>query len=78
MDYRPRVVDGRLKALLRVMGGVVLEGPRACGKTSTGLQQAASSIRLDTPASAQLADFDPLGALQGPAPRLIDEWQLEP
>lgn len=28
------------------MGGVVLEGPRACGKTSTGLRHARSYIRL--------------------------------
>ena len=35
--YLPRVVDAEVAAGLRAMPAVVLEGPRACGKTSTGL-----------------------------------------
>lgn len=61
------------------MGAVLIEGPRACGKTSTALQQAASSLRLDrSPEALQLADLDPGSLLQGETPRLIDEWQLAP
>lgn len=61
------------------MGGVVLEGPRACGKTSTGLHHARSSVRLDqSPQAIALADLDPGLLLQGDTPRLIDEWQLAP
>jgi hypothetical protein len=47
ITYLARVVDSRLSELFGAMGGVVVEGPRACGKTSTGLHQARSSIRLD-------------------------------
>ena len=40
-DYRPRVADAELAALLRATGAVVVEGPRACGKTETALRAAA-------------------------------------
>jgi predicted AAA+ superfamily ATPase len=61
------------------MGGVVIEGARGCGKTSTGLRFARSSIRLDSsPQAVALADLDPASLLQGDTPRLIDEWQLAP
>ena len=48
MRYMARVVDDRVEALLRAMGGVVIEGARACGKTSTGLEHARSVVRLDS------------------------------
>lgn len=77
--YLPRIADSRVELVLHAMGGVVLEGPRACGKTSTGLQHASSSIRLDeSPEAIALADLDPASLLQGDTPRLIDEWQLAP
>ena len=78
MSYLPRCLDQRLDQVLSALGGVIIEGSRACGKTSTGLHHAKSSIRLDEPASAKLAELDPAGVLAGEAPRLIDEWQLEP
>jgi len=58
---------------------VVLEGPKACGKTETALQVAQSVVRLDIDTSTQLAvAADPLLVLEGKSPRLIDEWQTEP
>jgi predicted AAA+ superfamily ATPase len=79
MGYVPRVVDSRLASLLGAMGGVVIEGARACGKTSTGLRQCRSSIRLDAaPQAVELAELDPASLLEGDTPRLIDEWQLAP
>ncbi|MCL2848687.1 MAG: DUF4143 domain-containing protein [Micrococcales bacterium] len=73
------MVDARLDALLQAMGGVVVEGPRACGKTSTGLQHVRSSVRLDSlPQAAQLVELDPGSLLAGETPRLVDEWQLAP
>jgi hypothetical protein len=77
--YLPRVVDDQVAADLRAVGAVVLEGPKACGKTETARQQAASELRLDTDeAAAELARLDPGLVLDGPTPRLIDEWQTEP
>ncbi|MDR2347189.1 MAG: hypothetical protein LBD90_00935, partial [Bifidobacteriaceae bacterium] len=59
MSYIARVVDDRVEALLRAMGGVVIEGARACGKTSTGLEHARSEVRLDSDQAARLAELDP-------------------
>lgn len=45
--YLPRVVDAQIKADLAAAGAVVLEGPKACGKTETARRHAASEVRLD-------------------------------
>lgn len=79
MDYRARVVDRELASALKGAGIVLIEGPRGCGKTSTGLQRAASSVRLDLDAGLRgLAAVAPEQVLSGAAPRLVDEWQLAP
>jgi len=79
MAYLPRVVDAELLQRLGAAGAVVLEGPRACGKTATGREAAASEVLLDVDPSARAAaSVDPQLILEGPTPRLLDEWQLEP
>ncbi len=79
MTYVPRIVDGELSDLLAVVGAVVLEGPRAVGKTATARQQASSEVLLDVDLNAQhLAAANPALLLPGASPRLIDEWQIEP
>jgi predicted AAA+ superfamily ATPase len=61
------------------MGAAVIEGPKACGKTVTAQHLAASEARLDVDLEArQAAALEPTLVLDGPTPRLIDEWQLEP
>ena len=77
--YVPRVVDEEMLRALRTMPGVVVEGPRACGKTWTARRFANSAIYLDERASAALdAGMDPASILDGAPPRLLDEWQLAP
>ena len=77
--YKPRVVDAQLQAGLRASPAVVLEGPRACGKTSTGRAHAQSEVMFGSDPSARLAaEVDPVEILAGPEPRLLDEWQLAP
>ncbi len=78
MDYRPRLVDSQLASSLEAVGAVVLEGPKACGKTETGRRAARSEVRVDTLASRQAFAADPRLLLQGATPHLIDEWQVEP
>ena len=79
MEYQRRVVDDELADRLRAVGAVVVEGPRACGKTATARRIAASEVLLDIDATARhAAAVDPALVLSGPAPRLIDEWQVEP
>ena len=77
--YRPRVVDAELIERLGSAGAVLIEGPRACGKTETARQVARSEVLLDVDLAAQeAAAVDPRLILTGPRPRLIDEWQLAP
>lgn len=79
MLYLPRIVEMELDERLAAIGAVVMEGPKACGKTATARQKAASEVLLDTDRNArELASVDPTTALAGATPRLIDEWQLEP
>ena len=79
IDYRPRVSDGELAAKLEAGGAVLIEGPRACGKTETASQAAHSEVRLDVDHAARAAGLiDPTTLLEGEKPHLIDEWQLVP
>jgi len=79
MVYRRRVVDAQLQSALRVIGGVLIEGPKACGKTETARQVAASEVLLDVdPAAREAIAIDPRLVLDGAPPRLLDEWQIEP
>lgn len=79
MPYIPRVADGELQTHLASTGAVLLEGPKACGKTETARQLASSEVLLDVDLEAQEAvKLDPGLVLAGDTPRLIDEWQLAP
>jgi len=76
-SYIPRVADGELSRRLAANGAVVIEGPKACGKTETARQRAASEVLLDIDTSArEAAGIDPGLVLPGSVPRLIDEWQV--
>lgn len=78
-SYRQRVVDTEIDDVLGALGAVVVEGPRACGKTWTAVRHASSEVRLDAvPRAAELAELDPRPLLAGLTPRLLDEWQLAP
>ncbi len=77
--YYPRIADLELKQRLEATGAVVVEGPRACGKTELARQVAASEVLLDIDEEARRAiAVDPTLVLEGNSPRLIDEWQIEP
>ncbi|EFI36260.1 conserved hypothetical protein [Desulfonatronospira thiodismutans ASO3-1] len=79
MRYHSRVVDCELRQRLSSTGAVVIEGPKACGKTATGRNLAASEVLLDVDENArQAVAIDPRLVLAGDTPRLIDEWQIEP
>ena len=77
--YLPRVVDEEMRKALDTMPAVVVEGPRACGKTWTGRRFAKSAVYLDERAGAAIdAGMDAASILDGEPPRLLDEWQLAP
>ncbi|MDR3199812.1 MAG: AAA family ATPase, partial [Spirochaetales bacterium] len=77
-DYRPRVIDEELKNALRAFGGVLLTGPKMCGKTWTGLNHASSSVFIDDDDNIRMAALSPELVLGGESPRLVDEWQIVP
>lgn len=81
-QYLPRLVDVSLKNELEAFGAVLITGPKWCGKTTTGLNQAKSNLFLQNPdereQNLRLADIKPSLLLQGDNPRLIDEWQDAP
>lgn len=61
---------------------MLIEGPKACGKTTTAEQQAKSILYMDDPdrmsQNLQLAQTNIKVLLRGETPRLIDEWQIAP
>ena len=77
-DYLPRLLDDKLGGALRYSPAVVIEGPRGCGKTTTGGQAASSFLAMD---EVEVSEGSP-GALRGlleqPPPLLVDEWQVAP
>ncbi len=78
-DYIPRLVEGLVESRLSAVGGVMIEGARAVGKTATGRHIAASEILMDIDPQVPAAmDVDPALLLRGDTPRLIDEWQTHP
>ena len=81
-NYRKRIVDSILDEKLQYAGGVIIEGAKWCGKTTTAEHTAKSVLYFDDPASVKenckLADINPKTLLEGKTPRLIDEWQIAP
>ena len=57
---------------------ILLDGPKAVGKTSTATQRAKTIKRLDRPDERTLAAVNPDWITQGEIPILLDEWQRTP
>ena len=78
-SYLPRVVDREIERRLRSMPTVLIEGPRGCGKTTTGRRLSAGEALLDEDPNALMqVSLRSAAILEGPTPRLIDEWHLAP
>ncbi len=81
-NYKPRLIDERIKLYLTTFGALLLEGPKWCGKTWSAKNACNSEFLLSDPTgnfnNRQLAITDPKLALNGERPRLIDEWQEAP
>jgi len=82
MKYIKRVTYSVVEVKLQGLGGLMIVGPKWCGKTSTALQFSKSTLYLDDVESGdnniQIASLNPTLLLAGETPRLIDEWQLAP
>lgn len=82
MEYLPRIVDNLLQTKLSYRGAVLIEGPKWCGKTSTGRKHSKSELDLSDPQTLKeatlMVGIDGKELLKGETPRLIDEWQDVP
>lgn len=81
-EYIERISDKVLAEHLESKGAVLIEGPKWCGKTTSGKHLAKSFIEMDRPDMTeqyqQMARLKPTALLEGEVPRLIDEWQIAP
>ena len=77
--YRTRVTDTELAAKMRSVGAVLIEEPKACGKTATAMQVAATVFEMDRDANARASvELNPAFLFGQPTPILFDEWQVAP
>ena len=80
--YINRISDAILEKYLRAFGGVLIEGVKGCGKTTSAKQIARSFIEFQDEEKREmylaLAKDHPSELLKGDRPRLFDEWQDAP
>ena len=80
--YLPRIIDGKIEQYLRIFGAILIEGPKWCGKTWTGLAHSNTVRYIMNPSAGinykETARTDPSLLLDGNEPVLIDEWQEVP
>lgn len=82
MNYLPRIVDSEIDELMEIMGAVLIEGCKWCGKSTTGSHHAKSIIEFQNPDRKQeydeIKNTKPSLFLNGEKPRMFDEWQMYP
>ena len=79
MSYINRISDAELQRKLNSAGALLIRGAKACGKTESAKQFAASILETDRDEQIPfLIETAPQRLLLGKTPRLIDEWQLQP
>lgn len=82
MNYFPRIVDTEIDELLEIMGAVLIEGCKWCGKSTTGFHHAKSMVEFQNPDKKQeydeIKNTKPSLFLNGEKPRMFDEWQMYP
>lgn len=76
--YLPRLLDRNLQDTMLYSPAVVIEGPRGCGKTTTGSRAAASLLAMDEVEIAEGSAGAMRSLLDRPPPLLVDEWQTAP
>lgn len=77
-EYRRRIVDDDLDALLPGLSAISIEGPKGVGKTATAQMRAATVHPLDDDGQRQVIQADPERLTRGAEPILIGEWQRMP
>lgn len=82
MNYLPRIVDAEIEELMEIMGAVLIEGCKWCGKSTTGKHHAKSVLEFQNPNRKkeydEINNTRPSSFLDGEKPRMFDEWQMYP
>ncbi len=82
MKYLPRIVDQEIEEIMEIMGAVLIEGCKWCGKSTTGMHHAKSVVEFQNPDKKQeyeeIKNTMPSLFLKGEKPRMFDEWQMYP
>ncbi|MCD8203679.1 MAG: DUF4143 domain-containing protein [Coprobacillus sp.] len=80
--YYPRITDTLIEREMESFPGVLLAGPKYCGKSTTSTRHVATKIDFS---DIELGDYylnlvntDIKSLFSGPTPILFDEWQLAP
>lgn len=71
--YRKRIIEEQIKNSLIITGATLIEGPKACGKTTTAKKLSKSFYQFQekfVDINRNVIDY----LLSGETPRLIDEW----
>ena len=80
--YMARTADKIIAERLESIGAILIEGPKWCGKTTTGKHMSKSVIEMDKPdltkQYCEMAEINPSNLLKGETPHMIDEWQIAP
>lgn len=81
-NYLPRIVDKQLNDLLDIMGAVLIEGCKWCGKSTTAREHSKSVLEFQNPDKKEefnnIKNTKPSLFLEGAKPKLFDEWQMYP
>lgn len=78
-SYVDRLVDPLLAELVADVPGVMVVGPRACGKTTTSVRYARTVLGMDREETRRAVTADPDAVLaDADPPVLVDEWQRAP
>lgn len=82
MEYLPRIIDKEIDKLMEIMGAVLIEGCKWCGKSTTGRYHSKSYIEFQNPDRKrdyeEILNTRPSMFLKGEKPRMFDEWQIYP
>jgi len=81
-EYIPRLVEKTIEKQLKAMGGIVVEGPKWCGKSTTAKRFAKTVVELQKPQILKryraFAETSEENLLAGEKPLMFDEWQKIP
>ena len=81
-NYKTRLIEPIISQQLKIMGGVLIEGPKWSGKSTTGALFAKTIVKLQDPsvfsAYKMFSLTDKIPLLDGEKPLMFDEWQKIP